>query len=233
MDKMMPIRVAFHRRSKSSKLGRTVLGYAIAGVTKPFNWGTEPYDHVEIWYPDRHGHFIEMPKSMDDADLQEYFKKSFQQQLVGECFTSTMRDKTNGVVCRPAAQVIGKHPSRWDIGCFEVPEDRYNTIRFATSKMCRANKNYDVTCLFTFFLPTKDDAIWPLRLVLPETWHSKDKHICSEIAQMVMTWARVFPEYAVWSPRRLSAKSKAAGIIIKPYPHYLKREFLDSVKAWT
>lgn len=109
----------------------------------------------------------------------------------GHCFTSTMRGNDNGTVIRPASSVL-THPDRWDYIEMMMDDLKFTEAKNAARLASIANKGYDKLCLLGFFLP------WRLR--------NEKKNICSEAVQKFLKWGGVFPEYKVWSPRRLSAK---------------------------
>ena len=178
----MKIRELYYRAAKDKHW----LDNGISTWTKIFNWGTGPYSHAEIWWPDE-GEFKEHA-FVDD-------------EYIGECFTSTMRGKDNGTVIRPAREVL-KHPERWDYIEREVPDDIAREAIHNARVAARNNQGYDKACIAGFFLP------WRIR--------SKDKDICSEIAQKFLVWIKIFPKYKVWSPRRLSKRSVSKGGVIRP-----------------
>ena len=142
---------------------------SISWWTKWFNPGTPPVSHEEVWWGD------------------SLLFKSFSGNLVGECFTSTLRGENNGTVIRPASEVL-THPERWiyfevdiDIRIFE--EARHNA-RVAV----RNNKGYDKSAIPSFF--------WFWR------FGSKTKDICSEVSKRFGMWIGIFDNDKIESPRR-------------------------------
>ena len=119
----------------------------------------------------------------------------------GRCFTSTMRGDDNGTVIRPASDVL-THPERWDYIEIDVDPIKLAAAIGLAQLFAKQNKGYDILCLLGFFFP------WRLR--------NKKKDICSEVCQKFLVWCGIFPDYKVWSPRRLSARTvEATGCPLK------------------
>ena len=173
----MRIRVLFYR----AKWDGHLLDNAISLWTKIFNWNTGPYSHAEIWIPDEHGNFtddeFEVPKT---------------QWILGTAFTSTMRGDVNGVVKRPAAEVL-KHPGRWDYIEIEVSEHDYKMILRWMEVTVAKNPGYDIRCILSFFWYRRE--------------FKSDKFICSEFCERALWWSNepeIFRKIRCPSPRRLS-----------------------------
>ena len=184
----MKLRVLFYRAERDGHW----LDDGISLWTKLFIWKTKPYSHCEVWWPDAEGRFLN-----EGSDGVGLFFTGF----AGECFTSTMRGKHNGTVIRPAYTVL-THPERWDY-CEILVSDNVGEMAKENARLfAENNEGYDLLCILGFFLP------WRLR--------SYDKDICSEVVQKFLCWCRVFSEFKVWSPRRLSAKLIEKGYKIVP-----------------
>ena len=199
----MKIRVLFYRAERDGHW----LDDGISLWTKLFNWKTKPYSHCEIWWPDADGRFetvsdkIEASCKSDAGGTTYTIEMPPTVKYHGECFTSTMRGKHNGTVIRPAYTVL-THPERWDY-CEILVSDNVGEMAKENARLfAENNEGYDLLCILGFFLP------WRLR--------SYDKDICSEVVQKFLCWCRVFSEFKVWSPRRLSTKVIAKGYKIVP-----------------
>ncbi len=165
----LKLRVLFYK----AKWDGHLLDDAISLWTGIFNWGTGPYSHAEIWIPDDEGEF----EVGVGPDRDWYY---------GTCYTSTMRGDENGVVKRPAAQVL-KHPERWDYIEIGVEDDRIiNWMDISVEN----NPGYDIKCIISFF--------WPWR------WHKSSKFICSEFCASALHCAGIGLKGICPSPRRLS-----------------------------
>ncbi len=171
----MKIRVLFYKAEWDGHL----LDDAISSWTWIFNMGTGPYSHAEIWMPATNGSFS--CSKCGQTPAGDCFH--------GTCYTSTMRDDINGVVKRPAAQVL-RHPSRWSYVEIEVDEQDYKDMVRWMDLVVETNPGYDVWCILSFF--------WFRR-----KYHG-EKYICSEFCHHALCWTEVFGKVACPSPRRLS-----------------------------
>ena len=91
----------------------------------------------------------------------------------GLCYTSTMQDKVNGVVMRPAKDVVWKHPERWTY--FEIPcysDHEFESARTWCEVRASQNIRYDKRAIASFF--------WFKRL------DSAKSDICSEACWNVL-----------------------------------------------
>jgi hypothetical protein len=85
---------------------------------------------------------------------------------MSSCYTSTMQDEVNGVVIRPAMDVVLKNPDRWSY--FEIPvtDNDFETVRTWCEVRASQNIRYDKRAIASFF--------WYKRL------DSAKSDICSE-----------------------------------------------------
>ena len=172
----MKIRCLFYK----AKWDGHLLDDAISFWTGIFNWGTGPYSHAEIWKPDEHGDFDAPYGSVHCSKPITY---------LGTCYTSTMRDDVNGVVKRPAAQVL-RHPSRWHYAEIEISEAEFRLMTEFLEMWVERNPGYDILCIISFFMPWR--------------WFKGEKFICSEFVYFALVYAGVFKTLRCPSPRRLS-----------------------------
>jgi hypothetical protein len=175
----MKIRVLFYKADWDGHL----LDDAISSWTWPFNMGTGPYSHAEIWIPEC-GDRFQAPRALVEMDCAE-------DEYWGTCYTSTMRGDVKGVVKRPAAQVL-KNPGRWDYIEIEIDEKRYENGINALDGEVFNNPGYDTWCIVSFIC-------CPLR-----RWYKGPKWICSEICDWVLWIWNILDYYRCPSPRRLS-----------------------------
>jgi len=173
------IRVLFYKYKKKP------LNFAIQLWTGLWNWKTPPYSHTEIWIRGRFEPFTDI-------------------HTEGDCYTSTMYKNANGVVRRPARDVL-KHPDRWDYIEIEISNERYLMLCRFLAKAVRDNKGYDLLTLGKFFLPFAK-------------WRRSDpkKFICSEFVQYMLWLIGIFDKQALWSPRRLWKKLNDKGYYTIP-----------------
>lgn len=151
----------------------------------PKNWGTGNYSHTEVWIPDEYGCF-EGPVMHPTEPV--YARNNY----LGQCFTSTMRGENNGVVIRPASDVL-KNTDRWDYFEIEVSEYFLKIANNWALQMVAANKGYDKMSLLSFILPFR--------------FGPPDKYICSEIVLRYIQMACLgmfYDKKHVPSPRRLA-----------------------------
>lgn len=186
----MHIRILFYK----AKLGDGyIIDNLISWWTGIWNWGTKGYSHCEIWVPDG-GRFDAMrfPTYEDDkkgnGSIFHY---------IGTCYTSTMRGDNNGVVKRPASEVL-KNPGRWDYYEIEVDESFYNDMIDWMEVAVLDNEGYDKRAILKFFNPFARSS-------------SLDKYICSEFVQHCLVDANVFMWPELLSPRRLSSRLDKMG----------------------
>lgn len=192
-NRTVTIRILFYK----SKFGDGhILDNLISGYTGLFNWGTKNYSHCEIWLPcDQKWHgeknrFCNPVRATRCLEPHDYY---------GTCFTSTMRGENNGVVKRPASQVL-KNPGRWDYYEIEVDEGTYREIMEWMNERVDRNKGYDKKAILRFFSPFY--------------FHDVDRYICSEFVKNALcNW--FFWGYNIDSPRRLSARLNKMGLKAK------------------
>jgi len=111
--------------------------------------------------------------------------------------TSTMRyaKGKNGVVCRPASEVL-KHPERWTYFELPISETGLYRLQWVVDTQISKGVGYDKKAIASFFLPFRV--------------HDKDKEICSE-ESVHLLWncddenvAMICTNYPVPSPLRLA-----------------------------
>ena len=151
-----------------------IIDDAIALWTGIWNWFTKPYAHCEI------GVWIDGVEWM---------------------YTSTLRGDNNGVVKRPASEVL-KNPGRWVHYEIEISDVSYAGVMEHLNYWVSKNKGYDKKALLRFFLPIKRKSNF-------------DKFICSEFVQAAIVEAGVFPKCELLSPRRLSGRLNKMGLEAK------------------
>ena len=168
----------------------------ISWWTWPYNIGTGPYGHAEVWLPGDRGMFITHPlRAKKPNNIETYTK------IHGTCYTSTLRDNYKGTCKRPASEIL-KHPERWDFAEVDIPKDLYYAMLAWMEIQVENNKGYDKKAILSFF--------WPKR------FHNADKFICSEFAHHAAVMADILPyPLKVVSPRRLARMLTEAGHEIK------------------
>ena len=187
----MKVRILFYR----ARFGKP-LDMLISLWTAIWNWGTEPYSHVEFWEASRiDGFEVATP-------LPPLYTK-----YVGWCATSTIRDKINGV-CRRLADFVLRHPGRWDYCEIEIKDrmaDTYGSeaVRDFWDAKLTGNTGYDLWGILGFALPWGNVG-------------AKDKYYCSEIVGKALVVAGVIKDFDRVSPRRLSRWLIKTGYEIKP-----------------
>ena len=132
----------------------------ISWWTWPWNIGTGPYGHAEVWTPEiisRKGEIFDFPQYKQ--------KKGWSKVFTGTCYTSTLRDNYKGTCKRPASEVL-KHPERWDYMEFDIPEDDYNRLVYWMDLEVENNKGYDMKASLSHLTPWR--------------FHNIDKNNCSE-----------------------------------------------------
>lgn len=133
--------------------------------------------HVEIWTPDAKDGF------------EKYSIKK------GKCWTSTMRGKENGVVCRDVKEVL-THPERWICMEWETDEERYgNGINWMTDKVI-TNQGYGKQTIRSFF--------WMRRTAKVVYVNGKKviQYICSSFCDNAFDILKEKSPYAIPSPLR-------------------------------
>jgi len=89
--------------------------------------------HLDIWTPDEVGSYTD-----GDGNYR------------GMCWTSTMRGEENGVVVRPASQVL-KHPDRWFAIEWKTTNRKYDkAVQWMNDKV-NTNQGYGVLTILSFF----------------------------------------------------------------------------------
>lgn len=174
------IRVLFYK----SKLGDGhIIDNLISWYTGLFNWGTKPYSHCEIW----------VPFETDQGKCR--FESVY--HIYGQCYTSTMRGDNNGVVKRPASEVL-KNPGRWDYYEVEIKDWDCNRMIGEMDNTVNMNSGYDIATFLKFFNPFKRESTF-------------EQFICSEFVQWALYQSCIFEEYELLSPRRLSKRLNKMG----------------------
>ena len=159
---MTTIRIPFYIAGFDGHL----LDNAISIWTKFFNWGTPPVSHTEIWW----------------TDVGKFFAS-------GECYTSTMRGKSNGTVIRSVWEVI-QNPKRWLYFELCVPDEEFLFAKENARIAVENNQGYDKWTIASFF--------WFKR------FGKSNQEICSEVAYSFLYDCGVFTTKGLCpSPRRL------------------------------
>lgn len=165
------------------------------------------YSHVEVWLPNKNGYFVIFIDETIGAGGESYCR------YLGRCFTSTMREEANGTVIRPAQEVIGKHPERWDIQFYECPDEDYEeAVEWAEWQAFR-NMGYNTNTILNFINPFRKTVILDnISLMTPP----RRKNICSVACQGFCWVAGVYKKWCIWSPLKLWWKGHKLGKITKP-----------------
>ena len=114
----------------------------------------EPDSHCELWVP---GVFHQSLCPDESIMVFEEPASNFQKGMgmdsdhfYGTCWTSTMRGDNNGVVSRPASEVL-KNPERW---CYyEVEVDSVEDLVEFMDQIVKANQGYSKRDILKFFNP--------------------------------------------------------------------------------
>lgn len=110
-----------------------------------------------------------------------------------ECYTSTMRDKVNGVVIRPAEQVLD-HPERWNYFDIPVSDHEYACIYTEAKMRASLGIKYGKLTIASFFLP------WRI--------NEKKADICSEeVESTIQAGLEAIPFRQAYSDTKLLALS--------------------------
>lgn len=140
------------------------------------------YSHEELHFPDEDGRFY-----------RDYnFAGKVQREYQGQCFSSTTRGDSNGVRFAPAADVLGKHPTRWHFIEFEVEDDDYRYMLGVAETL--VGSKYDYLAVSTGLGFQRDDNFY-----------------CSEVCNLIKSCAEVEADVHPISPRR------SASIMAKKY----------------
>lgn len=175
----MKIRFCFYK----AKIDGKFLDNAIAAWTGlfPCNWGTPPYSHVEVWFP-----------NLISGENGDEFG-SFGRGLLWS--SSTRGRKWPGVRCGFPSEIL-KHPERWDILEFDGLDER-EVKKAALWCHSQIHKSYDFAGIFGFFWPWP----WPWNTQKDDDWY------CSTFGAKVAWLLRLTSK--LWkriSPRRLWRK---------------------------
>ncbi len=189
---MKPIRSLYYKaQGKPIDVGISVWTGLLAVVSLDFKRLRYNYSHVELWFPDEGGNFIDdefvVPKS-------RYY--------LGTCFSSTMRGNAKGVRFAPASEVL-RHPENWDYTQDWVPDERYDIMYQAA--LGEVGKEYDFAGVFTGFF-----------MLAPYLQNDK-KRYCSDICYWLKFKAGLIKK-RLWiiSPRRAAELDVKRGLKIKP-----------------
>jgi len=156
------------------------------------------YSHVEAWTPNSNGEFL---------NIAIHAGGKIEVAILGECFTSTLRDGAKGTVIRPAAGVIGKHPERWDIVFCESSEEDYAAAVDWERWQVKHNKGYSKKQILGFFWPFRKSVLAEDLSIMPPDW----KNICSVAAQGFAWVGGMFDKWYIWSPLKLWYKCHLLG----------------------
>ena len=181
----MLVRIIFYR----ARFGK-LLDMFISYWTAIWNWGTKGYSHAEWWEADCAGDFTV-------ATFSPMFW-----QYAGKCYTSTIRDKYDGVTKRKANFVL-RHPDRWDYCEIEIKYPRCLFVEDFWDAKLTSNTGYDLWGILGFALPWGNVG-------------AKDKYYCSEVVGKALVVAGVIKDFQRVSPRRLSRWLIKAGYKIVP-----------------
>ncbi len=194
----MKIRFLYHKTQGERGVGKAIviwtgflaLFYA-KGKALKYN-----FSHEEIWLPDENGDFWEHCSCWDKpANCTECYIEG--KIFVGQCFSSTTRGKWKGVRFASGAEILSKHPERWEYIECEVDAERLEVAVEEARRL--VGKKYDYLGIFGFLnpFPIQDDKRW----------------YCSEICHRfkVLCCPHIKPDKRI-SPRRSAYKlAKAWG----------------------
>lgn len=191
----MKIRVLLHKPKRWDLLGQGIRFWT--GLISKKNRTVGPYDHAEVWTLDEY----------DYAFTDESFEVPKIRWILGTAWTSTMKDKANGTVKRPASDVI-HNPKRWDYIEIDLDDDsdiypdNYDALMNYMEDEVRDNKGYGIFDFAKFF-----GLGW---LII-----DKLRNICSEFVNNALYHGGVVMKRGVVSPRRLAYLLVQAGHEIK------------------
>lgn len=121
---------------------------------------------------------IEFPYHGDAYECQDDAGNWLQ---LGDCFTSTMRDEVDGVVMRPASEVL-THPSRWNYFEIALTDSEYTQLYDYCKKRASMGIKYGKLTIASFFLPFRINE--------------KSRDICSEaVCAALVKSLGPLPEY--------------------------------------
>lgn len=98
-----------------------------------------------------------------------------------ECYTSTMRDKVNGIVIRPASEVL-THPKRWYYFEIELTDEEYKAMYEYALFQAILMIRYSKLTIASFF--------WPWRI------NQKGADICSEAVNRAIVHGLQMPSHS-------------------------------------
>ena len=186
----MKVRFVFHKPSGERAVGKAIVAWTWLLAFVSLQWKRLKYDysHEELWLPNEGKCFYRFEKAFEEWNphlgcFVKYSKCIFS----GQCFSSTTRGNAEGVRFAPAAEVLGKHPERWDYIECEVSAERLEVAVEEAKKL--VGKKYDYLGLFGFFQPfvIEDNKKW----------------YCSEILDWLKVLLGLYPKrYKRISPRR-------------------------------
>jgi len=141
------------------------------------------YSHCEAWTTDEDGRFMDYASWWSHMAAREM--KSDIKSPTGKCWTSTMRGKDNGTVCRDASGVL-KHPENWVYFELEVGQINYDYMLEWMEEHVRDNKGY---------------ANWDvLKFISPIHFPDNKRNICSEFVNNALWWLQIGFKFDIVSP---------------------------------
>lgn len=165
-----------------------ILGYVTPGFKWKYRvnwlisaWTLSKYSHVEIWTPDQ------------NEFVNPY---SCGLQVVGTCYTATMRGEDNGTVKRDASLVLD-HPEHWEYIELEISDELYDKLIIWMDFQVATNLGYSKWDLLKFLSPI----------------HFPDDHrnICSEFVGNALYVIRVFSDWGIITPKEVFKRLIARG----------------------
>jgi len=139
--------------------------------------------HAELWFPDEQGRY------QYETPLMVYAKTNKPIKACGQCYTSTLRDKVNGVAMRPASRVLTT-PARWNYFNIELTDSEYESMYNYALFQASQNIRYGKLTIASFFLPFRINE--------------KSCDICSEAVNRALVHGLQVPSHS----RLLTALSK-------------------------
>ena len=139
------------------------------------------YSHCEIWVAD-----------------QDFFVNPYSCgiQVVGTCYTSTMRGKDNGTVKRGASGVLD-HPERWDYIEIPLTDAQYEALITWMDFEVANNAGY---------------SRWDImRFILPIHFNDTKRNICSEFVNNALCRISLVSGFGIVSPSKVCKKLKKLG----------------------
>jgi hypothetical protein len=182
--KMKQFNALFYRPDFDGKW----LDNSILACTLPYNpamWNKKRMwtSHAEIWTPDEKGRFDVIANEVRSTCVSTDEYTAFNVKVnptdyYGDCFTSTMgqsggknRPKEDGVVWRPASQVI-KYNHRWYYYPIKCSDLGYRVMRKCQEHWLGSNEGYNKGDIADFFNPLKREQDLKKWICSGITWAS-------------------------------------------------------------